>query len=66
MNWDRIEGSWKQFKGTARARWGELTERRLEVVAGKRDTIGGRMQEGRGLAREAAEKKDRKDLRTDR
>jgi len=26
MNWDRIEGNWKQFKGKAKQKWGELTE----------------------------------------
>jgi uncharacterized protein YjbJ (UPF0337 family) len=25
MNWDRIEGNWKQFKGKAKQKWGELT-----------------------------------------
>jgi len=28
MNWDRIEGNWKQFTGTAKAKWGKLTEDR--------------------------------------
>ena len=35
MNWDRIKGNWKQFKGRARRQWGRLTEDDLEVVAGK-------------------------------
>src|SRR5713101_4757660 len=25
MNWDRIEGNWKQLKGKAREKWGKLT-----------------------------------------
>ena len=26
MNWDRIEGNWKEFKGKAIAQWGKLTD----------------------------------------
>jgi len=26
MNWDRIEGQWKQFKGRAQQRWGKITD----------------------------------------
>jgi uncharacterized protein YjbJ (UPF0337 family) len=26
MNWDRIEGSWKQFGGKAKSQWGALTD----------------------------------------
>jgi uncharacterized protein YjbJ (UPF0337 family) len=58
MNWDRIEGSWKQFKGSARARWGSLIESRLDVVAAKRDLRAGRIQEVEGIAREVEEKRE--------
>jgi uncharacterized protein YjbJ (UPF0337 family) len=36
MNWDQIEGKWKQLTGSARARWGKLTDDDWETVAGKR------------------------------
>ena len=26
MNWDRIEGKWKQMKGNVKQRWGDLTD----------------------------------------
>jgi uncharacterized protein YjbJ (UPF0337 family) len=55
MNWNRIEGSWKQFKGSAKVRWGALTESRLDVVAGKRAQEAGRIQEADATAREAVE-----------
>lgn len=55
MNWDQIEGSWKQIKGHAREKWGKLTEDDLEVVAGKRDKLSGLLQERYGLAKDAAE-----------
>lgn len=56
MNWDQIEGNWKQFKGSAREKWGKLTDDDLDVIAGKRDKLVGKIQEKYGIAREAAEK----------
>ena len=56
MNWDRIEGNWKQFKGKAKEQWGKLTDDDLDVVAGKRDQLVGRVQERYGIAKDAAEK----------
>ena len=55
MNWDQIEGKWKQFKGSARERWGKLTDDDFETVAGKKDNLVGRIQERYGLAKEEAE-----------
>ena len=37
MNWDRIEGEWKQMKGSVKEQWGKLTDDDLDVAAGKRD-----------------------------
>lgn len=56
MNWDRIEGNWKQFKGLARQQWGRLTDDELDLIAGKRDELAGRLQESYGLARDEAER----------
>ena len=56
MNWDRIEGSWKRFRGTARAKWAGLTGERLDRVAGNRDQLAGRAQESQGLSSEAAQR----------
>lgn len=56
MNWDRIEGNWKQFKGSIRARWGKLTDDQLDVVSGKRDLLAGRIQETYGVTKDEAEK----------
>ncbi len=55
MNWDRIEGNWKQMKGKAREKWGRLTDSDFEQIAGKRDQLVGRIQERYGLAKEQAE-----------
>lgn len=56
MNWDRVEGNWKQLKGKAREKWGKLTDSDFEQVAGKRDQLIGRIQERYGITREEAQK----------
>jgi uncharacterized protein YjbJ (UPF0337 family) len=56
MNWDRIEGNWKQFKGSAKQQWGKLTDDQLDVIAGKRDSLAGRIQESYGISKDEAEK----------
>jgi uncharacterized protein YjbJ (UPF0337 family) len=56
MNWDRIEGNWKQFKGNALQQWGKLTDDQLDVIAGKRDVLLGRIQEAYGISRDEGEK----------
>jgi uncharacterized protein YjbJ (UPF0337 family) len=52
MNWDRIEGNWKQFKGGAKEQWGKLTDDDLDVVEGKREQLAGRIQERYGIAKD--------------
>ena len=37
MNWDQVEGKWKQFTGSARERWGKLTDDDWKTVGGKKD-----------------------------
>jgi uncharacterized protein YjbJ (UPF0337 family) len=56
MNWDTIEGNWKQFMGQARQKWGKLTDSDWQVVAGKKDELVGRIQERYGIARDEAQK----------
>jgi len=56
MNWDQIEGKWKQMKGSARQKWAKLTDDDLEFIAGNRDQFAGRLQERYGIAKEEAEK----------
>ncbi len=56
MNKDRIEGNWKQFKGKVKENWGRLTDDDLDIVAGKRDQLLGRIQERHGLTQDEASK----------
>ncbi len=57
MNWDRIKGNWKQVAGKVKSEWGELTDDDIEVVAGRRDQLAGKIQERYGIAKEDAEKR---------
>lgn len=56
MNWDRIEGNWKNLKGKARTKWGKLTDSDLEMAKGKRDSLIGRLQERYGMKKDEAER----------
>ncbi len=55
MNWDQIEGNWKQFKGKVREKWGDLTDDDFDKIAGRRDALIGKIQERYGIARDKAE-----------
>jgi uncharacterized protein YjbJ (UPF0337 family) len=56
MNWDRIEGNWKQFKGSVKSQWGKLTDDNLDVIAGNRDQLVGKVQEAYGITKDETEK----------
>ena len=56
MNWDRIEGNWKQFKGKVMQRWGALTDDDLDVIKGRREELAGRLQDRYGVAKEEADR----------
>lgn len=51
-----VEGKWKQVKGEAKTRWGKLTDDDLDVVAGQRDKLVGRVQERYGIAKDQAQR----------
>lgn len=55
MNWDQIEGNWKQFKGNVKQQWGKLTDDQLEIIAGKRDHLAGKIQVMYGIGKDEAE-----------
>jgi uncharacterized protein YjbJ (UPF0337 family) len=56
MNWNIVEGNWKHYKGKVRARWGKLTDDHLEVIAGKRLALAGKLQEAYGITQDEAER----------
>ncbi|MEW6450944.1 MAG: CsbD family protein [Pseudomonadota bacterium] len=56
MDWNRVEGNWKQFKGKVKEKWGRLTDDDLDVIAGHREQLEGKIQERYGIARDQVRK----------
>ena len=56
MNWDIVAGNWKQFKGNVKTQWGKLTDDNLDMIAGKREVLLGKVQESYGITKDEAEK----------
>ena len=56
MDWNRIEGNWKQFKGQAKEKWGRLTDDDLDVINGRQEQLEGKIQERYGLAKHDAKR----------
>ncbi|MGC8201179.1 CsbD family protein [Aliiroseovarius sp. PTFE2010] len=56
MNWDQIEGKWKEFKGSAQEKWGELTDDEIDEIDGNREKLEGRLQQKYGKTKEEAKK----------
>jgi len=54
MDWNIVEGNWKQFKGKVKAHWGKLTDDHLDVIAGNRDQLAGKIQETYGITKDEA------------
>jgi uncharacterized protein YjbJ (UPF0337 family) len=56
MNWDQIEGKWKQARGAVKQKWGKLTDDDLDVIDGQKDMLVGKIQERYGISKEEAQK----------
>ncbi len=56
MNWDQIQGQWKQYKGSAKQQWGKLTDDDMDKIDGNKDILAGRIQEQYGVEKEEAER----------
>jgi len=56
MNWDSIQGNWKELKGKVRSKWAKLTDDDLEHIAGKKDVLLGRLQQRYGFKKDQAER----------
>lgn len=56
MNWDQVAGKWKEIKGQARQKWGDITDDDFDRAAGKRDEIVGLVQQRYGRTKEEAER----------
>ena len=60
MDWNQVEGNWKQFKGKVQQQWGKLTNDHLDVIAGNRTELSGKIQEAYGISKEEAEEQIKK------
>jgi uncharacterized protein YjbJ (UPF0337 family) len=56
MDWNQIQGQWKQLKGKAKIKWGQLTDDEIDVVEGRRDELVGKIQQRYGIAKDQAER----------
>ncbi len=56
MNWDRVEGNWKQFTGKAKEKWGQLTDDDLTQINGNREQLEGKIQTRYGYAKDKVKK----------
>ena len=54
MDWNRIEGNWKQAKGQIKEKWGKLTDDDITQINGQREQLEGKIQERYGLAKDKA------------
>jgi uncharacterized protein YjbJ (UPF0337 family) len=64
VNWNQLEGKWKQLKGNAKQHWGKLTDDDLTVINGSRDRLIGKIQERYGYAQEEAQRRADEWMRT--
>ena len=55
MNRDWMAGQWKEFRGDVHERWGKLTNDELDVIAGRREQLIGKIQQLYGTTREQIE-----------
>jgi uncharacterized protein YjbJ (UPF0337 family) len=56
MDWNRVEGNWKQLKGKIKEQWGHLTDDDLEKIAGQREQLEGKIQERYGIGKDMVRK----------
>jgi uncharacterized protein YjbJ (UPF0337 family) len=56
MEWNQIEGNWKQFKGKIKEHWADLTDDDLLKIEGNRDQLEGRLQARYGVAKDQVRK----------
>ena len=56
MDWNRVEGNWKQVKGKVKEKWGKLTDDDLTAINGRREQLEGKIRERYGLSKDQARK----------
>ena len=57
MNWDVVQGKWKQLKGEARKQWGKITDSEWDELGGNKDKFLGKLQERYGWSKDEAQQR---------
>lgn len=56
MDWNRVEGNWKQLKGRVKEQWGKLTDDDIDQINGRREQLEGKIQERYGIEKDRVKK----------
>jgi uncharacterized protein YjbJ (UPF0337 family) len=56
MDWNRVEGNWKQVTGKIKEQWGKLTDDDLAQINGNREQLEGKLQERYGRTKDEIRK----------
>lgn len=56
MNWDQLQGKWKEFKGNVQSKWGELSDDEIDQMNGDREALEGKIQQKYGRTKEEAKR----------
>jgi uncharacterized protein YjbJ (UPF0337 family) len=54
MNWDQVQGSWRNYSGQAKIAFAKLSDADLAEAAGSREKLEGIIQKRYGYAKEEA------------
>jgi uncharacterized protein YjbJ (UPF0337 family) len=52
MNWDRVEGNWKEVEGQAKQQWRKITNDNLIIIKGCCEDLESNLQEHYGYAKD--------------
>lgn len=55
LDWNRVEGNWKEMKGKVKEKWGKLTDDDLTAIDGRRDPLEGVLPAGSPCRRRDAQ-----------
>jgi uncharacterized protein YjbJ (UPF0337 family) len=55
MNWDQVEGQWKQLGSQVKSKWAKFTDDDVKSLEAKKDDLVGKIQERYGIMKEHAE-----------
>jgi len=53
---DKVEGTFHEAKGKVKEKWGKLTDNDLDVIAGMKDQLVGKLQNAYGYQKDQAMK----------